>query len=508
MSIPAGTVPLAALAARPQSEAARAVEEAVEAQVEVASSPPAAAGRRLGTIERRPRSMSHNDCNARVTHLVRRNPDLGSDATLPHMVGGERCHSPPIRTQCGTAIPDGPYSYVMVWPAGFMWGTGASSTQCEGAAPASDWWDWERAGRAPLSGDGNGFATRYGEDFALLAGLGLTHHRLSIEWARIEPEPGHHDAAAIEHYRAVLTAAGDAGVSPWVTLHHFTLPRWFAALGGFLDDSNRTGAWARHVDFVADTFGDLVAGWQPINETNYYGRAAYGGGGWPPGTKNSAERAKVDETMHLANAEAAVRLRQTGAPVASIFGLSAFVAQDDDPRSASLVDHLYATLWAPGLGLFRNGVLRVPGRTAVERPDLAGAFDMIGFSYYATLGAIAGAPAIHPPDAVRSPLGYGIFADGLGLVLDRLHDELPRTPILVAEYGIGTDDDELRATYLRRGVEIVAERLATGHDIRGLFHWTAVDNYEWLHGYDVSFGIIDRDRNIRPSAAVLRAEAL
>ena len=78
----------------------------------------------------------------------------------------------------------------MRWPEGFAWGTGASSTQCEGAAPASDWWDWERAGRSPLSGDGNGFWTRYPEDFGLLADLGLTSLRLSMEWARLEPEPG------------------------------------------------------------------------------------------------------------------------------------------------------------------------------------------------------------------------------------------------------------------------------------------------------------------------------
>ncbi|MBV9920916.1 MAG: family 1 glycosylhydrolase, partial [Pseudonocardia sp.] len=71
---------------------------------------------------------------------------------------------------------------------GFWWGTGASSNQCEGAAPASDWLAWEKAGRAPASGDGNGFGTRYAEDFAALAQLGLTHHRLSIEWARIEPD--------------------------------------------------------------------------------------------------------------------------------------------------------------------------------------------------------------------------------------------------------------------------------------------------------------------------------
>src|SRR5580698_2516629 len=104
----------------------------------------------------------------------------------------------------------------MRWPDGFMWGTGASSTQCEGAAPASDWWDWERQGRAPISGDGNGFAKRFAEDFAIYASLGLTHHRLSIEWARIEPEEGIYDRAAIEHYREMLAAAHEAGVTPWV----------------------------------------------------------------------------------------------------------------------------------------------------------------------------------------------------------------------------------------------------------------------------------------------------
>ena len=55
---------------------------------------------------------------------------------------------------------------------------------------------------------------------------------------------------------------------------------------------------------------------------------------------------------------------------------------------------------------------------------------------------------------------------------------------------------------------ITAAAIDRGVDVRGLFHWTGVDNYEWLHGYDVAFGIIDRDRNVRPSAQVLQAAAL
>ncbi len=395
----------------------------------------------------------------------------------------------------------------MQWPEGFMWGTGASATQCEGAAPASDWWDWERAGHAPASGDGNGFAARYAEDFRLLAELGLRHHRLTIDWARVEPEPGRPDSAAIGHYRDVLGAALAAGLQPWVCLHHFTLPRWFADSGGFLAERNRTSTWARHVEFIAETFGDLARGWQPVNETNYYALAAYLGGGWPPGHNDRAEWATASQAMQLATAEAAVRLKQTGAPVASIFGLSGIQALDDTPQTVRLAGLLDEVNWRAGLELFRDGVLRIPGRDPVERPDLAGSFDLIGFSYYSTTGIRDGRMVPYPHDAPVSPLGYGIWADGLGLVLDRLHEMLPGTPLLVAEYGIGTSDDSQRAAYLERGLQVTRNAIARGINVRGLFHWTAVDNYEWLHGYDVQFGIIDRDRNVRGSAWVLQRQA-
>jgi beta-glucosidase len=131
---------------------------------------------------------------------------------------------------------------------------------------------------------------------------------------------------------------------------------------------------------------------------------------------------------------------------------------------------------------------------------------MIGFSYYCALGVREGQLTRFPENALLSPLDYSIWPNGLSLVLDRLHDELPTTPLLIAEYGIGTDDDEQRAQYLADGLRITADALERGVDVKGFFHWTAVDNYEWLHGFDIKFGIIDRDRNVRPSAMVLTRE--
>ena len=91
---------------------------------------------------------------------------------------------------------------------------------------------------------------------------------------------------------------------------------------------------------MAQTFGDLVGGWKPVNETNYYAGAAYGGGGWPPGRMDREERALAAEQIQLATAEAAVLLRQTGAPVASVFGLSCEVALDDGEATAKVVRSL------------------------------------------------------------------------------------------------------------------------------------------------------------------------
>ena len=264
--------------------------------------------------------------------------------------------------------------------------------------------------------------------------------------------------------------------------------------------------WSRHVDFIADTFGDLVDGWQPVNETNYYPTAAYLGRGWSPGHNDLEEWRTVTEQMHLATAEAAVRLKKTGAPVASVFGLSTVHLLDDEPASHDFVARFYSSNWNAGLELFCSGVLQVANRTPIVRPELAGSFDMIGFSYYCAFGVRNGQLALYPEDAPPSPLGYTIWPQGLRLILDKLHTELLGTPLLIAEYGIGTDDDSVRAAYLAEGLDITHDAIARGIDIAGFFHWTAVDNYEWLHGFDLKFGIMDIDRHVRPSALVLQAE--
>src|SRR5439155_17594960 len=106
------------------------------------------------------------------------------------------------------------------------------------------------------------------------------------------------------------------------------------------------------------------------------------------------------------------------------------------------------------LGATRDGLLHVPTRTPIERAELADAFDLIGFSYYSATGVRADLSLVpFPVDAPVSPLGYAIWPEGLRGVLDRLHAELPGRPLLIREFGIGTDDDKERMRYLDRGLE-------------------------------------------------------
>jgi beta-glucosidase len=392
------------------------------------------------------------------------------------------------------------------FPDGFWWGTATSSTQVEGAAPGTDWLRWEQQGQAPRSGDGNGFATRSREDLSLLAGLGLTHVRLGIEWARVEPAPGRVDGSAVEHYRAVLQTASDLGLRVWAALQHVTLPGWFVDEGGFADDRARY-LWARHVDRTAELFGDLVAGWKPIVEPTAWATLGFLRGSHPPGRQDPGAFADALRGVWLAWRDA-WRLLRGGPPVCTVWNLAPVYAADHTVtarRWAALADDV---LWGVAVRAMRDGVLAVPGRAEEEVPDLQGSADLVGFSYESALGVDAtGAFVPYPAGARVGPLGDAPWSEGLAITVRRLAEELPGRPLVVAAHGVGTTDDAWRAELLASSLDLLAACSHDGADVRGFFHRAGVDGYEWTHGFAVPFGILERDRTPKPSAQVLRGHA-
>ncbi|MET0798343.1 MAG: family 1 glycosylhydrolase, partial [Rhodococcus sp. (in: high G+C Gram-positive bacteria)] len=122
------------------------------------------------------------------------------------------------------------------FPHGFLWGAATSAHQTEGDNTNSNWWHLETAANSPFkerSGRGVDAYHRYREDMRLLADAGLDSYRFSIEWARIEPRPGEFSAEALVHYRDMIETAFEFGITPVVTLHHFTNPLWFSQCGGW-----------------------------------------------------------------------------------------------------------------------------------------------------------------------------------------------------------------------------------------------------------------------------------
>ncbi|MGH3719402.1 MAG: family 1 glycosylhydrolase [Pseudonocardiaceae bacterium] len=420
----------------------------------------------------------------------RRCPISSSGAAIPKS-GRERVWEvSPVEQVVSGLMPDD--RAVESLTGRWWWGTAASAVQTEGASPADDWYRWERAGNAPPSGDGNGFAHRFREDFALLREIGMTDHRLSINWARVEPEQGRVDQEAIGYYRSVLTAAREVGLRVWVCLLHTAIPVWFADRGGFASE-DAVGTWLRWVDLAATTFGDLAGGWMPFNTPTSYAQKGYLTGTFPPGRQNLAEMVTVLGTVHTCDFEAALALRATGKPTCSNEALLPLYPADDTAETTAAMAQLDALVWDSWLTLARH-------------PRYAQAFDLYGFTYYYG-GRVTpqGQLLPHPSDQRPGPLGYVPWPEGIAAVLHRLQHELPEARLVVAELGYGGTDDHARRSYLRQALEHLSAAQDQGVRIEGVTLWTGIDNYEWLTGFTVPFGLFDLDRSPRPSARFTQA---
>ncbi|HNJ42135.1 MAG TPA: family 1 glycosylhydrolase, partial [Acidobacteriota bacterium] len=164
-------------------------------------------------------------------------------------------------------------SQLLKFPPGFLWGTATSSHQVEGFNTNNDWWEFEQQPGTIHDGTHSGAAcdhfARFREDFDLAASMHQNAHRLSLEWSRLEPEEGVWNEDAFEHYRAVLQALRDRNITPMVTLHHFTNPKWLVAKGGW-ETPQIVKYFYRFAAEVARAFGDLVEYWVTINEPMIY----------------------------------------------------------------------------------------------------------------------------------------------------------------------------------------------------------------------------------------------
>jgi beta-glucosidase len=397
------------------------------------------------------------------------------------------------------------------FPANFLWGTASSAYQCEGGNTNNQWYDWERQGRI-LSGEHCGNAANWWnaaeEDFELAEQMENNALRLSLEWSRLEPDEGHWDSAALDRYRAMLLDLRRRHIKPMITLHHFTEPLWFFARGGFSNPANLP-FFLRYVRYAVEHLRDLCDFWITMNEPNAYAARGYVLSTYPPGERNLNAGLHVLRNMMQAHTEAfyAIRLLQPQAQIGYCLHYHIF----DPALSLSPFDRVVAAtqdtlfnwsaLQAAETGSFPfplNALLPPIAKAAGSR-DYHGvnyySRDMVRFDptaptqlfgrRYARRGAVRNDPG------VNNSFGE-IYAPGLYEVL---HNVYRRTrgnkPLYITENGFNDSLDHRRPRAILEHLAMVHQAIQDGIPVQGYLYWTLVDNFEWNHGWQAHFGLVE-----------------
>ena len=377
--------------------------------------------------------------------------------------------------------------------SGFLWGTGSSAHQVEGWNEHNDWWEFEKKGERSLAACD--FVNRFEKDLDLACALGTNAFRFSMEWSRLEPTEGERNETAARYYEKLVAACRARGLRPMVTLLHFTLPRWCAERGGWLDERT-LDAFERHVKWLAERFSESVDLWVTVNEPNVQTGAGYLSGIFPPGKRARPDLARRCERLLV---RAHVRAYEA-------------LHASKRPCEVGIAQHAidWRRNWLDPLGL----VHRWAENWNWGFLDEAMVMDYVGINYYMSLRA-------HVPDLLRfggilprlrgpatSDVGWPIDAEGFERVLVAAHRRYKK-PVIVTENGIADAKDALRPGYLAAHLDALERARAQGAVIDGYFHWALTDNFEWHEGYAPRFGLyaVDyatQERRARPSCDVYR----
>lgn len=392
----------------------------------------------------------------------------------------------------------------IAFPKKFMWGTSMSAHQVEGGNMYNDWWAWEQKGKIlnrQVSGDACDHYRLYKRDFDLMKSMHHNAHRLSIEWSRIEQNEGEFNKFELRHYRKVLEDLRSKGITSIVTLHHFTLPHWFAKQGGFLHRDARK-IFNRYVKRVVNELGDLVDYWITINEPYVYANFGYWEGLWPPGVKNIFKMFKVLKKliyMHIDSYQSIREVyRKHGWPRPNI-GFAKNFIWFAPYKQKSFLSRLLANFYHYNYNKvyfrpFYSG--RFPLILGFNKiPEAKKSLDFVGMNYY--FQCRCSFTSIRSPlhlrehfetDQERTLYNWEVNAEGMYNLLKLIYRKIKK-PILITENGISTLDETQRISYIIRHLEAINRAIRDGVDVKGYLYWSFVDNFEWAEGYTQFFGL-------------------
>ncbi|CDO37957.1 MULTISPECIES: family 1 glycosylhydrolase [Novosphingobium] len=401
------------------------------------------------------------------------------------------------------------------FPQGFLWGAATAAHQVEGNNLNADLWVIENVPGtifADRSGDAANSLELWPVDLDLVKGMGLNSYRFSLEWARIEPDEGYFSNAMLDHYKAMIDGCRARGLNPVVTFNHFTTPRWFAAKGGWHNPES-PALFARFCERAARHLAEGIALATTLNEPNLAGVI----GEILPPELLAGDRA----TQEMA-------AKQLGVPLYTP-GVTLYVKDPKTYRANMMEAHRRGTaaIKAVRSDLDVGVSLAILDDQAIGKHSMR---DTIRERYYGEWLRLAARTcdfigvqnyerkvwndkgALPPPaDARLNAGGAEVWAGSLAGAVSYAW-EATKLPVYVTEHGVNSDDDGLRQWLIPAALTELKRVMDSGVPVRGYFHWSLIDNFEWGFGYHHRFGLhsFDREtfeRTAKPSAAVLGAIA-
>ncbi len=377
---------------------------------------------------------------------------------------------------------------------GMLLGAASSATQIDGGDFGHTWNDWYDKGHIKDGSDpavAVGHWERWREDVLLMHKMGLQTYRFSIEWARVEPEEGVYDEAAIAQIKEEIMLLTGLGIKPLVTLHHFTNPMWFEEKGGWLKTEN-IRLFLMYVEKMIRSFGHLVSEYITINEPNVYALLGYYHGAWPPGHRSSAEMFNVMSNMAAAHVRAYKLIhdmrRSMGfknSKVSFAMHLRVFEPKNSlnplDRASCITVERLFQTALAEAM---MTGEFKAPLKN-VGRVRKGSYSDFHAVNYY-TRSTVSGKSIGVKKDCFKNDLGWEIYPEGITECCEKLMSIRP-LPIYITENGVCAVNDSFRNRYIYEHLRTLCKSKLP---IKRYYYWSFTDNFEWLEGSYGRFGLV------------------
>ncbi|MGC3988556.1 MAG: GH1 family beta-glucosidase [Chthoniobacteraceae bacterium] len=433
------------------------------------------------------------------------------------------------------------------FPEHFTWGVASAAYQIEGAAledgKGASVWDMmcRQPGRI-YQGHTGAVACdhyhHYKEDVALMRELQNPAYRLSVSWPRVMPEgTGKVNAKGLEFYDQLIDELLAAKITPWVTLFHWDYPYELYLRGGWLNRD--TAKWfADYTQVVVAKLSDRVQHWMTLNEPQCFIGLGHQRGIHAPGDKlGLAEILTASHHTLLAHGQSVQAIRATAKmkPTVGWAVVGGVNMPEDESKPADVNAARQAMFSAPKksheeilksdntvfnnawwadpaiLGKYPEDFLAlfgdcVPKIAEGDLKTIAQPLDFYGVNIYNGGLVRAGADGSpqwidQAPGGPRTTYDWPVSPTCLYWG-PKLLQERYRLPIVVTENGLGSMDwvtvdgavpDAFRIDFLTRYLHELGRAIGDGVDVRGYFHWSIMDNFEWNEGYKQRFGLVHVD---------------